>query len=192
MQPPPAPPPGHLPPGYYPGYPPPPGFAPRRSSLLWLWITLGVLAALAIVGVLAAIAIPAFVDYQRKAKATEAELQLRRVGQAAAMYFAEHDRLPDAVAGPTPAAPCCAGPGHKCQPVIDDWAVEPWRSLGVTMLEPHYYQYTFTPGADGRSFTATAIGDLDCDGTTATFTLTGSGARGGLHVGAVVRPAHID
>ena len=144
------------------------------------------------VGVLAAIAIPSFVSYQRKARAVEAELELRRIGQAAVMYFEEHGRFPAAVAGPTPATPCCAGPGHKCAPVIDDWAAEPWRSLGVTMLEPHRYQYTFAPGADGQSFTATAIGDLDCDGDPAVFTLTGTAVGGAARLDEVIRPARLD
>lgn len=146
----------------------------------------------AVIGVLAAVAIPSFVNYQRKAKAVEAELELRRIGHAAIMYFDEHGRFPDAAAGPTPATPCCDGPGHKCAPVIDDWAAEPWRTLGVTMLEPHRYQYTFTPGADGSTFTATAIGDLDCDGTTAEFTLTGTAAGGAARLGEVLRPAQLD
>ena len=192
MQPgPPPSPSGYPPPGYYPGYPPP-GGPPRRSSLLWLWITLGVVGAVAVIGVLAAIAIPSFVNYQRKAKAVEAELELRRIGHAAIMYFDEHGRFPAAAAGPTPATPCCAGPDHQCASVIDDWAAEPWRTLGVTMLEPHRYQYTFTPGADGSSFTATAIGDLDCDGDASVFTLTGTAVGGAARLDEVVRPAHID
>ena len=127
--PPPQPPPGHLPPGYYPGYPPPPGFAPKKTSLVWLWIALGVVGAVAVIGALAAIAIPSFVNYQRKAKAVEAELALRRIGQAAIMHYEEHGRFPEAAAGPTPAAPCCLGPGQKCAPAIETWAIEPRPEL---------------------------------------------------------------
>ena len=147
---------------------------------------------MAVIGVLAAIAIPSFVNYQRKAKAVEAELELRRIGHAAIMYFDEHGRFPAAAAGPTPATPCCAGPDHKCASVIDDWAAEPWRTLGVTMLEPHRYQYTFTPGADGTSFTATAIGDLDCDGEEVVFTLRGSVQDGNPVVTDIERPTNRD
>jgi len=190
--PPPQPPPGHLPPGYYPGYPPPPGFAPKKTSLVWLWIALGVVGAVAVIGALAAIAIPSFVNYQRKAKAVEAELALRRIGQAAIMHYEEHGRFPEAAAGPTPAAPCCLGPGQKCAPAIETWAIEPWRTLGFTMLEPHRFQYTFTPSADGRSFTATAIGDLDCDGVATTLTITGAGSGGAAQLEAVERPVHLD
>lgn len=39
------------------------------------------------------------------------------------------------------------------------------------MLDPHYYSYALE--VDGDRFTAKAVGDLDCDGTFSTYTLSG-------------------
>jgi hypothetical protein len=52
--------------------------------------------------------------------------------------------------------------------------------------------FLHTPSADGRSFTATAIGDLDCDGVTTTLTVTGAGSGGAARLEPVERPVHLD
>ncbi|MBL8623167.1 MAG: hypothetical protein JNK64_17785 [Myxococcales bacterium] len=163
------PPPGYPPPGYPPhGYPPPP-----KQSLLWLWIVLGVLGAVMVLGIVAAVAIPSFMKYQQKSKRSEAELNLNAIKKYAAMNYAEMAGFPPGSAGPTPATSCCADPTRRCQPDPIAWQGEPWATLGFEMTSPHFYQYTYTGTADGQSFTATAIGDLDCDGNEVVYTLTG-------------------
>lgn len=175
----PAPPPGPPPPGYPPpGYPPPPGYGyppPQKSSLLWLWILLGVLGAVMVLGILAAVAIPSFLDYQKKAKRNEAELNLNAIGKAARMMYAEDARFPTGSAGPSPSMPCCEGPGHRCAPDPTTWMNdEVWSKLDFELTAPHYFQYTYTGSPDGQSFTATAIGDLDCDNVPVVYTVTGT------------------
>ncbi|MBK7075176.1 MAG: hypothetical protein IPH44_23055 [Myxococcales bacterium] len=173
------PPPGYPPPGYPPpGYPPPPpGYGypppPRKASLLWLWILLGVLGGLMVVGILAAIAIPSFMKYQQKSKRSEAELNLNAIEKAANMVYAETAAFPPGTAGRTPATSCCADPTRRCQPDPIAWQGEPWATLDFEMVSPHFFQYTYAGAADGQSFTATAIGDLDCDGNEVVYTLVG-------------------
>src|SRR5690606_39861648 len=47
-----------------------------------------------------------------------------------------------------------------------------WQCLKFTIDEPQYYMYGYT--ADEKSFTSTAEGDLDGDGDTSLFSLTGA------------------
>ncbi|MBK9035197.1 MAG: hypothetical protein IPL61_28725 [Myxococcales bacterium] len=179
------PPAGYPPPGY--GYPP-----PRKQSLVWLWITLGVVGAVMVLGILAAVAIPSFMSYQQKAKRSEAELNLNAISKAARRSYAENGMFPTTAAGRTPSEPCCMGPNHRCAPDPAAWAVEPWQSLDFEPYERHYFQYTYTPSADGQGFTVTAIGDLDCDGEEVVFTLTGGASGGNPSVGEIERPTNRD
>jgi type II secretory pathway pseudopilin PulG len=192
--PPAGPPPGYPPPGYPHGYPPPgyPGYPPpKKASLLWLWILLGVVAAVMVLGILAAVAIPSFVDYQRKAKRSSADLQLMQLQKSANRSYAENGGFPPGEAGPTPARPCCEFPGHKCEASSQEWLAEPWTSLDFETYGPSYYQFTYRGSADGQSFTATAIGDLDCDGVTVVHTLRGT-AVGGRPEFVVEQPTNRD
>jgi type IV pilus assembly protein PilA len=122
-----------------------------------------------VIGVLAAVAIPAFMDYMGKSKTTEAQIELRRMSHGAKSYFIEHDAYPVGNAPLTPATPCCLGPGAKCETTPADWMTPEWQVLDFQILEPHRYQYSYT--SDGRSFHAIAVGDLDCDGVSSTYTL---------------------
>ena len=125
---------------------------------------------LAALGMAAAIAIPAFMDYSMRTKRTETDLMLRRIERAAERYALEHNELPRASAPLTPAAPCCAGPGRKCFDV-QSWQSPAWQELDFSIDEPHLFQYSYE--SDGKSFTARAVGDLDCDGNTVTHELRG-------------------
>jgi type IV pilus assembly protein PilA len=133
-------------------------------------------------GTIAAIAIPAFVGYQRRAKAAEASVELRRLYQSAAEHVAENGSLPAESSPMTPpAGSCCAGPDHRCAPDPTLWEGGPWRALKFSMDDPHDYSYQYEVAADGKSFTVRAAGDLDCDGTYSSFELKGSlGADGAI------------
>jgi hypothetical protein len=52
------------------------------------------------------------------------------------------------------------------------------------MDDPHYYRYEYEVAADGRSFSARALGDLDCDGVYSTFEMVGDVAPDGTVTGA--------
>jgi hypothetical protein len=114
-----------------------------------------------------------FKDYQNKSKQTEAKLQLNKIGKNAKAIFAETGKFPVGSAPLTPATECCAGTGGKCQPDPKAWTAGPWAAMEFTIDEPHLYRYSYE-STDGTTFTATAVGDLDCSGRLQTFTLKGS------------------
>jgi type IV pilus assembly protein PilA len=142
----------------------------------------------AIIGILAAVAIPAFMKYIRKAKTSEATQMVKKIYDAARAYFMEESnargssdpipkQFPIGNEGPTPATDvCCASDGDKCRPDPALWNIDIWNSLKFSMDDPHYYSYYYIgAGTETDSqFTAGANGDLDCDTTLATYELVGS------------------
>ena len=138
----------------------------------------------AIIGVLSAVAIPAFMKYIAKSKTAEAVQMLRRMSEGARTYYLEAHgargaagtvvpkQFPDTTAA-TPAVPCC---GEKCAVNVAQWADPTWKALTFAVTDPHYYQYSFTSSGTGVAarFTARANGDLDCDGLESTFEMYGS------------------
>jgi hypothetical protein len=146
-------------------------------------IPIGLVLVLFLQGMMAAIAIPAFIRYTRKAKAIEATEGLDKIA-AGARSFATTDHydqggtglprgFPRGSTGWVPAIPCCQQPTHpKCMPAEGSWSVEPWRSLHFQMSDPHYFQWRYE--SDGRTMTAEARGDLDCDGSYSSFKIAGS------------------
>ena len=126
-------------------------------------------------GVLAAIAIPAFMDYMKKSKVNEATLMLNRLGKNAKVAYVTNDAFPKGIAPLTPPTSCCAGPGGKC---VGDWAQPAWQALDFEIDRPGLFQYSYA--SDGTTFNATAVGDLDCDGTMITYTLSGTVEQGNV------------
>ena len=140
----------------------------------------------AIIGILAAVAIPAFIKYIRKSKTVEATEALDKVRIGAKSYFqADHyigsDLAPKAfpivATSPDPNDPnvCCTA-GGKCKPTAANWDVPGWRALKFGMHDPFYFAYAFTTTGSNKAavFTADAFGDLDCDGTYSTYEIRGA------------------
>ena len=120
-------------------------------------------------------------DYRSRTRRIEAQLQLNKLGKAARIAYVENDKFPTEAAPLTPASDCCAENfegKRKCGPSAASWSTPAWRALDFEISEPHLFRYSYTPSADGSSFTATAVGDLDCDGVTITYTLRGSTVNG--------------
>jgi type IV pilus assembly protein PilA len=154
----------------------------------------------AIIGILAAVAIPAFMKNSRKAKTSEANVNVKKLYEGARSYYEEESNQ-RGVGGPpiakqfpnTPAVAtrpalgtCCAQPGDKCAPDVAIWADTSWQALKFSMTDPHYFMYTYTAsGTDATSqFTARANGDLDCDNTYSTFEMAGSVQTDGTVTGS--------
>jgi len=144
-------------------------------------IAVGAPAIIVSLGTFAAIAIPSFISYIRRARTAEAEDRISVMYHSAVSY-AQTERV-----GPTgqmlppqfplsaplsPAQRCAANTDGRCLPDPAIWQHPTWQALDFSMHEPHYFQYEFV--SDGRSFTARAIGDLDNDGVTSTFERTGA------------------
>jgi type IV pilus assembly protein PilA len=150
----------------------------------------------AIIGILAAVAIPAFMEYMKKSKASEASLNLNKIGKNEKTKFQAESTFTVGQAGPTPTRPssngCCGGKGgaaagevtNKCVPdsaAFQDTAT--WADIEFSMDEPSQYVYSYDGTSD--SATAFAIGDLDCDKTESTWTLTlAPVSNGATYVGA--------
>jgi hypothetical protein len=114
------------------------------------------------VGVLAAIAIPAFLQYMGKGKASESDLNLNRIAKAANAHRIRTGSFPAGKSALLPAKDCCTTPSKKCDPDPAAWAKDPvWSALEFSIEEPHRFQYRYEGTA--TAFTVTAEADLDCD-----------------------------
>jgi len=135
----------------------------------------------AILGILAAVAIPAFLKYIKRSKTTEATMNLRKIFDSSVSYFANDpvsatgtqiDNQFPVSAGPTPAT--VPGRTRVVTPESTWSAIQTWNSLNFGMSDPHLYQYEYTSNAPASTlndseFTASAYGDLDGDGATSLF-----------------------
>jgi len=111
----------------------------------------------------------AFSDYASKGRRSEAQLQLNKLAKNLKVAAISAGTFPKGKAGPTPAQRCCDQPDHKCA-VVKDWSSDPaWSALEFAIDEPSQFQYTYE--SDGQKASATAIGDLDCDGQMITYKL---------------------
>ena len=92
---------------------------------------LELMIAVAIVGILAATAVPSFIHYIAKAKTTEARTHLEKIYNGARIYWLEPHgaagsitplpaQFPDTQAA-TPGISCCASTGGRCLPVSSLW-----------------------------------------------------------------------
>jgi type IV pilus assembly protein PilA len=147
----------------------------------------------AIIGILAAVAIPAFMKYIKKSKTTEATTHVQKIYLGARSYWMDRNTQEGAIVADQPQFPeptaaksgptgCCAmdGTDEKCAPSAAVWDLEPWKALKFSMDDPHYYAYAYTvanqtaaAGGQGSEFTAIAVGDLDCDTVFSRFTMFG-------------------
>ncbi|MBL4688694.1 MAG: hypothetical protein JKY37_29165 [Nannocystaceae bacterium] len=127
----------------------------------------------------------AFTKYRLKSMSSEARMELRRLtdGVMAAAYGAESiglGTIDGTVAAPalpasapmTPApGSCCKLPKGLCPVSAEAWASPEWKAVAFEMSNPHRYSYELV--VKGDTFTAKAVGDLDCDGKFSTFSLSG-------------------
>lgn len=158
----------------------------------------------AIIGVLAAVAIPAYMKNVRKTKTVEAQLHIKKMMEGAVSYYNEEAnkagsavpiarQFPDtpAVATEPAVGSCCSGAVSKCQPNAALWVDPTWQALKFSVDDPHYYSYTYThngvslgsgaaigPLPDTSTpteyFFVSANGDLNCDGVYSTFEMLGA------------------
>jgi type II secretory pathway pseudopilin PulG len=129
-------------------------------------------AAIATAGILAAVAIPAFMKNARKAKTTEATVNIKKMYDGAVAYYAENQAFPRSTEITPPLGSCCNASAHKCTPDPALWSAEGWQQLRFSMDDPHYYSYQYQ--SDGKTFSVDAYGDLNCNGVYSTFEMVGS------------------
>mgnify|MGYP003572934563 CR=1 FL=1 len=143
----------------------------------------------AIIGILAAVAIPAFMKYIKKSKTSEARQFVKKIYDGARAYYMDRNgratmgqadggaQFPESVAvspGQGGNAYCCDGNGgDKCEPNQAKWADPTWTALQFSVDDPHYYVYQYTADNTVPEFTAFAYGDLDFDGEPSLFSMYG-------------------
>jgi type IV pilus assembly protein PilA len=153
----------------------------------------------AILGVLAAVAIPSFIKYIRRTKTTEAGMNVRKMFDATVSYYAAEHAGPNGqlidrqFVDPqqwTPAqGSCCGQTGQKCAPDPTIWNTPVWNAMTFAVNDPHYYSYQVAAGAGtgtavGDFENLEASGDLNCNGVFSLFRRTvtvtaGHGVTGG-------------
>jgi prepilin-type N-terminal cleavage/methylation domain-containing protein len=155
----------------------------------------------AIIGILAAVAIPAFMDYMKRSKKTEASLQLNKIGKNNKREYMDKSQfVASATVGPTPGKP---GTGGCCGPAITGVAANhckadpaawtgnaTWTALDFEIDEDTLFYYGYTGTA--TTFTATATGDLDCDAKEIVYTMTGTATNGNPAIQLTEPPASDD
>jgi type IV pilus assembly protein PilA len=148
------------------------------------------MVVVAIIGILAAVAIPAFMKNARKAKTSEATLNIKKIYDGARSYYQEElttrgvgtpipKQFPDTptVSIEPALGTCCASTGKKCRPNPTLWTDRSWQALHFSMDDPHYFSYYYqasnAAAIVGDQFTAGANGDLNCDTNYSTFEMVG-------------------
>ena len=142
----------------------------------------------AIIGVLASIAIPAFVDYVKRSKTSETGAMLKGLYTGAAAYYGGERwgmGVPPVGSIDVASSGCTVIPGSTSYTPSGnkhtaDWDSEApsFRDLNFSPGDPLYYGYQIV-GSDGMCghvpnssmniYTFRAQGDLDSDGTFSTF-----------------------
>jgi type IV pilus assembly protein PilA len=131
----------------------------RKSNKGFTLIELMIVVA--IIGILAAIAIPNFLRFQLKSKSSEGKVNLAAIRTAEASYLAEFG-----VYVPAGVAPNAGIPGSS-KAIFAELANPggDFNTLGWTPEGQVFFQYGVSVNANpGLAFTATATADIDGDG----------------------------
>ncbi|RLB57433.1 MAG: hypothetical protein DRJ42_00405 [Deltaproteobacteria bacterium] len=131
-------------------------------------------------GVLAAIAIPAFINYVRRSNTAEATSNLRTLFAGAASYYEQERMGPDG----TTQTHCTVGPAVTPNVPTDQKQVlgpldAAFSELGFAPFEPVFFQYEIVAGParcghgpNEALYSFRAHGDLDGDGVTSLLELS--------------------
>lgn len=168
---------------------------PKSSVPVWLiLIIVGIPAAIAAIGVVAALGIYGVRKYLVAAKSAEAKAEIGRMTKDAIAAYEMETELPDGTMGhrlcpsaskSVPENLSDVG-GKRYMSSPGEWTADGpdkgFACLRFSISTPQYYMYSYEAtgtGASGDSFTARANGDLNGDGLASTFELSGTIDSGG-------------
>ncbi|MBW2713504.1 MAG: prepilin-type N-terminal cleavage/methylation domain-containing protein [Deltaproteobacteria bacterium] len=153
------------------------GRRPQRGFTL-----IELMMVVAILGILAALAVPRFMNFQMNSKRTEAYAMVATMAKLQREYYGVHGVHVDTVI-PFPGAPLGPnkmlwdGPAHTAFSVL---GFEPKGAVFFT------YEVSIQGCTVGDCFTAVAYGDLDGDGRMSAIQYTHQGSDGSVAVSAVM------
>jgi type IV pilus assembly protein PilA len=142
----------------------------------------------AIIGILAAVAIPAFTRYVKKSRTAEAVGHMNKEWSGSLTYYeSDHvtnggtmleKQFPNGTATAANGGTACGcATGGRCAGGDTAWGSDGiWLSLNFSLPDPHNYtpSYIGAGSLSGAQFTAGAWGDLNCNQTTSSFSRNGS------------------
>jgi prepilin-type N-terminal cleavage/methylation domain-containing protein len=155
----------------------------RGFTLIEIMITV------AVIGVLAAIAIPMYMAHASKARGVEAVVQLQKLKTNARQYFMEHHTFPAALAETLPGddGTACANTDRRFDS-SPKWTTDPtWSALEFAVGERSQFSYHFQ-ATGPTSAHAWAIADPSCNGGRIRYDLYLEGRPDGTVETAIVDP----
>ena len=135
-----------------------------------------------IVGLLSSVGLSSFTKYLKMAKTVEAHESLYKLRLGARQYYAiDHwnaqakltpRQFPGNIKDIPATGPCC----RRCVTPNEEWISGGWNSLVFSLAEAHFFEYRFhTNGVNFKAtYSAQAIGDLDCDNVNSTLEIRGA------------------
>lgn len=129
------------------------------------------------IGVISAIAIPAFVGYTRRSKTAEVAPNIRAIRAGIEVYAASESldpatgsMRPRGLPRSIPLTPATQGPERRAWPADADPG---WSELGFQISDPFYFSYEVVTEPATGAVTVRAVGDLDGDRVTSEFLVDG-------------------
>jgi prepilin-type N-terminal cleavage/methylation domain-containing protein len=141
-----------------------------------------------ILGILAAVAIPAFTRYVKRSKTSEAAGNVQKIYQGQLTYYqASTERGTESFVNATTPTPTVRPPSAaKYTADVGIWAADlNWSAIGFSLDSGHYYQYS-SPSPTSAGFNVLATGDLDGDATFSSFSKIGTIVGGELQGAPIV------